>query len=213
MPGFWKRWQRTGKKLGRVTVSNIVQKLAKSIKVAASSILPVGKPREDRTVRPLRVIKEEPPDVQLRAAVQDAFGRGVTGRIMGGLVGRAFGGMMKTIQQQNEAARGLQEEAAHAIKNDPEVQQQLGGSIRIGTPFSQEQSTMRINGRTMQRVRLQMPVVGSRGSAEAVMEQSDNSRRITVHLPGGGRIPVGPHSSGGRYDSGRVIDVEAEDVR
>jgi hypothetical protein len=86
------------------------------------------------------------------ALLADAFGRGVTGRIMGGLVGRAFGGMMKTIQQQNEAARGLQEEAAHAIKNDPEVQQQLGGSIRVGSPFSQEQSTMSINGRTTQRV-------------------------------------------------------------
>lgn len=193
--------------------SNIVQKLAKSVKVAASSILPVSKPQEDRTVRPLRVIKEEPPDVQLRAAVQDAFGRGVTGRIMGGLVGRAFGGMMKTIQQQNEAALGLQEEAAHAIKNDPEVQQQLGGSIRVGSPFSQEQSTMSINGRTTQRVRLQMLVVGLRGTAEAVVEHSGDSRRITVNLPGGGRIHVGSRSSGSRYDGGRVIDVEAEDVR
>ena len=67
-------------------------------------------------------------------------------------MGRAFGGMMKTIQQQNEAARSLQEEAAHAIRNDPEVQQQLGGSIRVDSPFSQQQSTMSINGRTMQRV-------------------------------------------------------------
>lgn len=67
-------------------------------------------------------------------------------------MGRAFGGMMKTMQQQNEAARGLQEEAAHDIRNDPEVQQQLGGSIRVDSPFSREQSTMSINGRTMQRV-------------------------------------------------------------
>ena len=67
-------------------------------------------------------------------------------------MGRAFGGMMKTIQQQNEAARGLQEAAAHAIRNHPEVQQRLGDSIRVDAPFSQEQSTTSINGRTMQRV-------------------------------------------------------------
>jgi hypothetical protein len=63
------------------------------------------------------------------------------------------------------------------------------------------------------QVRLRMPVVGSSGSAEAVMEQSGDSRHITVQLPGGGRIHVGPRSSGDRYDSGSVIDVEAEDVR
>ena len=58
-----------------------------------------------------------------------------------------------------------------------------------------------------------MPVVGLRGTAEAVVEQSGDSHRIIVDLPGGDRILVDPRSTGGRYDSGRVIDVEAEDVR
>jgi hypothetical protein len=78
----------------------------------------------------------------------------MTGRIVGGLVGQAFGGMMKTIQQQNEAARGLQDEAAYAIRSDPEVQRLLGGSVQVDSPFSQEQSTMSVNGHTRQQVSL-----------------------------------------------------------
>jgi hypothetical protein len=58
-----------------------------------------------------------------------------------------------------------------------------------------------------------MPVVGLRGTAEAVVEQRGHNRHISIHLPGGGHVHVGSRSNGGLHGSGRVIDVDAEDVR
>lgn len=148
-------------------------------------------------------------------------------------------------------------QAAYAIRNDPEVQRRLGGAVQVDVPFSQEQSTTSVNGRTTQQVqmfdaigalsqhsmqpcqcmllphdaeglhiqsfdgmtalsqvRLRMPVVGPRGTAEAIVEQRGDDRQIHVKLPEGGRISVGSGNDGnGRYGGGRVIDVEAEDVR
>jgi hypothetical protein len=45
------------------------------------------------------------------------------------------------------------------------------------------------------------------------VEQTGGTRQITVYLPGGGRIHVAPRSDGGLHGNGRVIDVDAEDVR
>lgn len=192
--------------------SAVVSKAGKSLKDMAQSIMPAMEQRSEQP-RPTRVVREESPNVQLRTAVRDAFGGGLTGRLFGSMMSRAVGGMMEGMQQQMEAARDLQEQAAFAIRNSSEVQQRLGGDVQVGDPFSQEQSTISINGRMSQQVRLRMPVTGSRGMAEALVEQQGNDRQIYLQLPGGGRIRVGSGSGDGYYASGRVIDVEAEDVR
>ncbi len=62
------------------------------------------------------------------------------------------------------------------------------------------------------QIRLRMPVVGPRGSAEAVVEQrGGDTISVHVQLPGGGRINVG--SGGGGGGGGRVIDVDWKEVR
>lgn len=55
-------------------------------------------------------------------------------------------------------------------------------------------------------------MTGSRGMAEAVVEQQGDNVQIYVQPPGGGRIRVGSGDNG-YYAGGRVIDVEAKDVR
>ena len=58
-----------------VCCSDVIQKVAKSVKAAASSIMPASKSQQDETVRPVRVVREESPDVLLRTAVQGVRSR------------------------------------------------------------------------------------------------------------------------------------------
>lgn len=50
--------------------SAVVGKVSKSIKDAAGSIIPASKQQSDEAARPTRVVREDPPDVQLRTAVR-----------------------------------------------------------------------------------------------------------------------------------------------
>ena len=61
--------QQHAEVISYICCSDVFQKISNSLKAAASSIMPASKPK-DETARPLRVVKEETPDAQLRAAVQ-----------------------------------------------------------------------------------------------------------------------------------------------
>ena len=172
----------------------------------------------------------------LAAPLGEAFGGGLLGRALGGLVAGAARGLGEQMEAAARATRGTYEDAAALLRSDPAVAARLGGGpVAVGPPVSQSSSSSSVNGRVTKRVALVVPVSseasGRVATAQIVSIEEPGGRgsgggaarlEITLLLPGGETLRVGGGGSGGgRGGSGGyggggdapVIDAEFTEIK
>jgi hypothetical protein len=98
---------------------------------------------------------------------EDAFGGGLVGGLMGRAVGSmlrsAMGALGEQLREAQEQVADVQDRAASAIQASSRLRQRMGGEVRVGPAMSQSSSTSIINGQMSRNVTLIMPVVGPGG--------------------------------------------------
>jgi hypothetical protein len=150
--------------------------------------------------RPQPITKAPPPDL---------FGGGLVGGLLGKAVGSMMKGVAEQMRQQQERSEELLSRARFTIQNDSKLQDYLGSTIQIGNPISQSSMTQVINGRSSQKTSLLLPIYGSKGGAQAQgrVDEVDGDVRISVQLPSGRVIDLGAVGS-----AGKTIDVDYKEL-
>lgn len=99
---------------------------------------------------------------------------GLGGGLVGGLLGRAAGAVLRSavkglgeqMRQAQEQVADVQDRAARIIESSSKLRQALGGSVQAMPPVSQSSMSQSINGRMTKTVTLLLPVAGANGTAQ-----------------------------------------------
>jgi hypothetical protein len=133
----------------------------------------------------------------IQEMLKDApLGIRMMGKMIAPLVGKMASNMAVTMKDQQEKMKVIMEDTQRYLVSDDAVTSVLGEPIRMGTPFSQSQSTSSINGKTQSRMQLGIPVTGSKGSGVArVLATQDGIAQLQVEVEGQEVINVNLSSS------------------
>jgi len=206
-----KSWSEVAEEASH-TAKSVFNKLVSSVKKIA------GQDEQSKLERQRRKEQEElskPPDLS------GLFGGGLLGRAAGSMLGSAIKAVGDQMAEAGRQAEGIRQRATSAIEASSAVREHLGSGVQVGPPMSQSTMSSSINGRVSKTVSLIMPVVGSRGTAQAIVEATESGdsvsdMNIQVRMPSGAIVNVrdtgdGPGGPGGA--SGRIIDAEWKEVQ
>lgn len=207
-------WSDIASEAGQVA-KDLVKKLGSSVSKAAGKVAEAIVPSEEKEAPVERRERGRRGDVY---RPEDAFGGG----LVGGLLGRAVGGMLRSavgalgeqMRQAQEQVADVQDRATRIIETNSRLRDALGGSVRAQPPVSQSSMSQSINGRMSKTVTLIMPVVGSRGMAQAQVQYVEGGNSggdqltVSVRLPNGQVINL----DGSSMAAGKTIDVEWREV-
>ena len=170
---------------------------------AVEAIAPAKPPRAPER-------RQQPPEAD--------FGGGLVGGLMSRAVGGLLRGALGMIEGQlaaaQEQAEGVQSRAAAVIEGSARLRERLGGPVRVLEPMAQSSMTSIINGRSTRTITLLLPVVGADGrAAQAQVDYAEGAGadglQVVVQLPSGETLDLsGGGGGGGPGGGGGTIDVE-----
>lgn len=209
-----KSWSEIGAEAAKLGV-DLVKKVGNTVGSAVEALVSTKKEE-----RPIERREERRQRRDVYRPEQEAFGGG----LVGGLLGRAVGGMLRSavgalgeqLREAQEQVADVQERAARVIQSNSKLQARMGGSVRVMPAVSQSSMSSSINGRTSKTLTLVMPVVGAGGqAAQAQVQYVEGDRAgqelsISVRLPNGEVLDLDGGSSLGA--AGQTIDVEWRSV-
>jgi len=145
------------------------------------------------------------------------------------LMGKIASGVAEAARQQQETIEGILDEALQLLVNDPDIVDLLGTPIQIGTPSSQRNSVMVINGRRQMRTEFAVEVSGplrngvsrviatDEGISTLLVESNGtlynvnltSSGKISSSLPRSQKKPPAPRSGGPSFgEDDNFIEAE-----
>jgi hypothetical protein len=138
----------------------------------------------------------------------DLFGGGLVGGLLGKAVGSMMKGVAEQMQQAQERSEDLLNRARFVIQNDTKLQDYLGTNIQIGSPIAKTSMTQVVNGRSRNKTSLIVPIFSSKGGqAQAQVEEVDGDVKISVQLANGRVIDLSTLGS-----AGKTIDVDYKEL-
>ncbi|EFN54338.1 hypothetical protein CHLNCDRAFT_135584 [Chlorella variabilis] len=198
-------------------VLDLVKKVGKSVSEVASKAVEALAPSEEKQERVARRESERRQREEIYRPEDAGFGGGLVGGLLGKAVGSmlrgAVGALGEQLREAQEQVADVQARAARVIESSSQLRQKLGGSVQVGAAFSQSSSTAIINGRTSRRVTLLMPVAGGGRVAQAQVQYVEGDTTadqlsIAVRLPSGEVVQL----DGGSSPGGQIIDVSWQSV-
>lgn len=138
--------------------------------------------------------------------LKEAFGGGFIGNIMSSAFKNSpLAAVAKEMRDASEQSEDVQFRAASIIEEDGRLRSLLGSDISVGQPITIQKSGNFINGERVMLFKLVLPVMGSRGSARAVVESDGREIDIEIRLADGSLISLDGLKAGGK-----TIDVEID---
>lgn len=147
---------------------------------------------------------------ELNRSIDQMFkGSGFAGGLMGSLFKGVAGMAMEAMQESMETIGVVQDQAKISV----ELNGALGVGVAVGMPFQQSSSSMNVNGVTVRKTFMAMPVSGSRGTGQLECDATVTGEKnaevtfnsLTLLTQDGQRINL--KSVGRGPGGGQVIDV------
>ncbi|KAI3435896.1 hypothetical protein D9Q98_001954 [Chlorella vulgaris] len=212
-----------GTDLAKKVGSTVTNTVSKAVEALLPSDSPQSQEQKRESERLQRVESERRRQQDIFQPPEGAFGGG----LMGGLLNKAVGSMLRSavgalegqLREAEEQTAEVEDRAARLITGSSKLRQRLG-AVRVGPAMARSSSMTSINGRASSQVTLVLPVEGERGQVAQAQVQYvaggsavADQLSVAVQLPNGEVVELGGGgSSGSSGGSGQVIDVDWKSV-